>query len=133
MFDCWVREKLAALGGQFDLKYWPTLGDFARELAKDAERASAQASDPLTAAGTQGARPSLADFFKAFFASIEENSGRGFGRIPSDFKLTDGAYASLANCALGLSAKQIVEAAYVKRLRQRLREVAQQDNMNAGD
>ncbi|MEO5326403.1 hypothetical protein PV773_24100 [Mesorhizobium sp. CC13] len=127
LFDWWVREKLAALSGQFDLKYWPTLADVARELATDAARASAQASDPVTAAGTRGARSSLADFLKAFFASIEENSSRSFGPIPNDFKLTDGAYASLANCALDLSAETLVDAGYVKRLRQRQREAEQQD------
>lgn len=126
LFDGWVREKLAALSGQFDLKYWPTLGDVMRELSADATRASSQPSDPLTAAGTQSLRSSRADFFKAFFAAIDENSGNSFGLLPVDLKLSDGTYASLANCALDLPAKSLVDAAYVKRLRQRQREAGKQ-------
>lgn len=123
LFDSWVREKLANLSGQFDLKYWPTLGDFVRELATDADKASALAADPLTAAGTSALRPSLSDFFKALFAAILENSCENYGAIPNGLKLTDSTYASLANCALGLSSENLVDSAYVKRLRQRQREV----------
>ncbi|MCA0048808.1 hypothetical protein LB577_17960 [Mesorhizobium sp. B283B1A] len=122
LFNSWVREEFDGLSGRFDLKYWPTLGDFIRELAADANNAIALPSDPLTAAGTKASRPSLSDFFKAFFASIEENSSENHGPMPSSFKLTDSAYASLANSALGLPLKSIVDAGYVKRLRQRQRE-----------
>ncbi|TPI44789.1 hypothetical protein FJW05_21355 [Mesorhizobium sp. B2-9-1] len=122
LFQSWVRAEFANLSGRFDLKYWPTLGDFARELAVDAENASALATDPLTEAGTKASRPSLSDFFKAFFAAIQENSRQNHGAIPNNLKLTDGTYASLANCALGLSPEKLVDSTYVKRLRQRQRD-----------
>lgn len=121
LFQSYVQEKLDALRSQFDLKYWPSLGDFMRELASDAEKADTEATDPLTAAATQAARPSKADFFKALFASIEENSAENYGQLPKGFKLTDRALASLANCALDLGADELVDEAYVKRLRQRER------------
>ena len=121
LFQSYVQEKLDALRGQFDLKYWPSLGDFMRELASDAEKAEMAATDPLTAAATAATRPSKADFFKALFASIEENSTENYGQLPRAFKLTDRTLASLANCALDLGPDELVDEAYVKRLRQRER------------
>jgi len=121
LFRSYVQEKLGALHGQFDLKYWPSLGEFVQELATDAEKAVMEASDPLTAAATSGTRPSKADFFKALFVAIEENRAESYGQLPSDFKLTDRTLASLANCALDLGPDDLVDDAYMKRLRQRER------------
>lgn len=123
-FKNYVQEHLENLQGQFDLKYWPTLSDFARELARDAATAVAQASDPLTAAATAASRASLADFFKALFASIEENSARNFGHLPHGLQISDSTFAILVNCALDLDADSMVDGPYVKRLRQREREGA---------
>ena len=53
-----------------------------RELASDAEKAEMAATDPLTAAATAATRPLNADFFKALFASIEENSAENHGQLP---------------------------------------------------
>ena len=121
LFKSYVHPQLAALTAQFDLKYWPTLSAFAQEIAADAERAEIRATDPLTAAATEAMRPSLTDFFKALFAAIEENSAENYGQLPKNFKLTDRALASLANCALDLGIDELVDDAYVKQLRQRIR------------
>src|SRR5690606_18510979 len=71
----YIQERLDALHGQFDLKYWPSLSDFLRELASDAEDAVMEATDPLTAAATMTSRPSRTDFIKALLAAIDENRG----------------------------------------------------------
>lgn len=39
LFNSWVKDRVDALRGQFDLKYWPSLDQFLRELAADAEDA----------------------------------------------------------------------------------------------
>ncbi len=121
LFNSWIKDRLNALCGQFDLKYWPSLHQFLRELATDTENAGMAATDPLTAASTTASRPSRADFFKALFAAIEENSARNYGLLPSGFKLTDDTLASLANCALNLGPEELTDSTYVKRLRQRER------------
>lgn len=121
LFQSYVQERLDALRGQFDLKYWPSLSDCLQELASDAEKAVMEATDPLTAAATAAARPSRADFCKALFAAIEENSAKSYGQLPRGFKLTDRTLASLANCALDLGPEDLVDDAYMKRLRQRER------------
>ncbi|KAA0553100.1 hypothetical protein [Escherichia coli] len=121
LFQVHVRDKLDSLYGQFDLKYWPPLSRFVAELASDANNAAMEATDPMTAAATSAARSSQADFFKALFAYIDENSAENHGKLPKEFKLTDRTLASLANCALNLGPDEQVDDTYVKRLRQRER------------
>ncbi|KFX76724.1 hypothetical protein [Ralstonia solanacearum] len=121
LFKSYIQGSLEALRTRFDFKYWPTLSEVLRELASDADAAITEATNPLTAAATVASRASLADFFKALFASIEENSIRSYGRLPKDFKATDSTLAILANCALDLSTDESVDGPYVKRLRQRER------------
>ena len=121
LFGFYLKEKLDALRYQFDMKYWPSLSEFVQELASNAEGADMSATDPLTAAATEASRPSKADFFKALFASIEENSAANYGQLPRDFKLTDRTLASLANCALDLGPDELVDDAYMKSYRQKQR------------
>lgn len=118
LFNSYVKERLGAIRGQFDLKYWPSLDQFLRELGADAEAASVEATDPLTAAATVASRPSRADFFKMLFAAMKD--ARNDGWLPNNFRLTDSTLASLANCALNLGPCEI-DSTYVKRLRQRER------------
>jgi hypothetical protein len=121
LFKSWVKEGLDALRSQFSPKYWPSLEQFVRVLATDAESASMVPTDPVTAAATTSTRPSRADFFKALFAAIDENGVHNYGQLPKGFKLTDGTLASLANCALDLGPDELTDGTYVKRLRQRER------------
>lgn len=122
LFKSYVKDRLDALQGQFDLKYWPSLSQFLQVVASDAQSAEMEATNPLTEAATEATRPSRADFFKALFAAIKENSADKYGQLPKGFKLTDGTLASLANCALGLGPDNLADGAYVKRLRQRQRD-----------
>lgn len=117
-----LQEELKPLSARYDLKYWPTLAEFVRVIGQDANFAGASATDSLTRAATTGSRGSRADFFKALFALIRENANSNPGYIPRGFKLSDNTLASLANCALDLGPDDLVDAAYVKRLRQRVRE-----------
>ncbi len=117
-----VKGELAKLRARFDLKYWPSLDVLASVIAEDAARAVPQAIDEGIAAGTEGLKPSLVDTFKVFFVELEEQSLRNHGFLPNDFQLTDRSVATLLSCALDLQPDELVDAAYVKRLRQRERE-----------
>lgn len=108
--------------GQFDLKYWPSMGELTQVIADDAAQAAPSPQDPLTAAGTEGARAGLADSFRTFFAALEESSIRNCGFLPGVFELTDRSVAIFMSCALGLGLDEVVDSAYMKRLRQRVRE-----------
>ncbi|WP_043879230.1 hypothetical protein [Azorhizobium caulinodans] len=122
LYHCHIRDSLATLRGRYDLKYWPSIGDCLLVLSRDAATSKVSASDPLTEAATQGKRGSLADFFKTLFVTIEQNKRRNAGFLPDDFRLTDASLASLVTCALDLDPDEVVDSAYVKRLRQRERE-----------
>lgn len=124
LFTSHVKPRLDALSGQYDLKYWPSLSQFLQAIAADAERANIEANNPMTDAATAAIRSSRADFFKALFAAIEENRAENYGLLPRGFKLSDRTLASLANCVLDLGPDDPVEEAYVKRLRQHIREKA---------
>jgi len=124
LFQTYVQERLDALTGQFDLKYWPSLSMFAQALADDAEDAVVTATDPITAAATS-IRSSQADFFKALFALMKENSARNYGHLPGGFELSDQTLAALATCALNLDRDDEVSPEFVKRFRQRERESLQ--------
>jgi hypothetical protein len=121
-----VQERFEQLPAQFSLKYWPTLSDVMLKLSSDAESAIPEASDRLTDVATSALRPSRADFFKTFFVAIKEKSGRPIGPLPSGLMLTDNTLASLVNCALDLDDETVVDAAYVKGVRQRERQASRQ-------
>ncbi|MGT2453787.1 hypothetical protein ACU4GI_11000 [Cupriavidus basilensis] len=125
LFESHVHKPFQDLHTQFDLKYWPTLSDFLQELAFDAEAADPEARDPLTAASTAASRPSLYDFFKALLVAIEESRAHNYGQLPNEFKITDNALASFANCSLDLEPDDMVDSLYVKRLRQHIRDGAE--------
>lgn len=121
-YKLYLKPQLRPLMGQFDFKYWPSLAEIVRAVGQDAGFAGTAATDVLTRAATTGSRGSRADFFKALFEDIKENTAAHHGYIPVRFKLADSTLASLANCALDLGPDDLADAAYVKRLRQRLRD-----------
>jgi len=98
------------------------LPEIVQAIGLDADRAGVAATNELTRAATTGSRGSRADFFKALIAAIEERCTGSHAELPRGFRLSDNSLASLANCALDLGADELVDGAYVKRLRQRQRE-----------
>lgn len=121
-FQFHLRAKLQALRAQYDLKYWPLHGDFIRVLAEDADQVEVLATNAMTETSARASRASLADFFKALFVAIHENRGAARHKFPAEFDMTDGALAAFATVVLGLGPDDLLDASYVKRLRQRERE-----------
>lgn len=121
LFKSHLKQPLAALRGQFDLKYWPSLSEVMRVIARDAAMATIEASDEVTEAATSGPRKGLADVVKAIFAGIETRQAGLPILLPLDFRLTDATLATLLNCMLDLDADEIVGADFVKGVRQRER------------
>ena len=122
LYESCVNKPLDQIRSNYDLKYWPSIKDVIAELAEDAQNAEVYASDILTEASTNSNRASKVDFLRALFSAINENSERNYGLLPSNFELSDRSYAEIMNCALNLDSKDLVDAAYVKRARQRERE-----------
>jgi hypothetical protein len=131
LFINYLQPKLDGLRHQFDLKYWPDLSDIVRELSLDALESDVAASDSITEAATDSIRPSSADYLKALFAAINENSRMPFGSLPPDLHITDNPLATIINCALALDSESMVNAPYVKRIRQRIRDEAMTKKLEA--
>ncbi|HCL3451294.1 TPA: hypothetical protein N2A62_006140, partial [Pseudomonas aeruginosa] len=121
LFGSCLKEKLAGLTYQYDLKYWPTIGKVVEQIGIDAAKAITVARDSSISAATEARRPGLADFLKAFEAGLERNRVGNNGLIPDEFSLTDSSMASLVNCGLELEVEDMVGAEFVKRFRQRER------------
>jgi len=124
LFQWNVQEQFEDLHCQYDMKYWPSLSEVLQEIATDANNAQIYATDPLTKAGTDGQRPSRADFCKALFVLIKENRMEHGGFLPDAFTPTDKTLATLVNCALNLAPDEMVDESYIKGIRQRERRLA---------
>lgn len=122
LFESYVKDGLETLQYQYDLKYWPSLSSLVEAIGEDAENAEVYAQDPATDSATEGRRPGLSDFLKAFFTRLKENSVREHGFIPNNLSVSDNTVASLVNCALDLNADKLIDGDFVKRFRQRERE-----------
>lgn len=130
LFTCHVKEPVAIIREQFELKYWPDLEDIIGEIGKDAENATVTPSNTLTDAATSNKRESLTDYFKVMFSSFDDRSTRLGGHLPERFTLTDATLATIANVFLDLTPDDLVDAVYVKGLRQRLRKSSATNLLN---
>ncbi|UOG18337.1 hypothetical protein [Acinetobacter sp. PK01] len=117
-FKYYLEEKLGALQGRFDGKYWPSLAEIITIIAEDAKSADIIANDPVTEAMTVGIRPSLSDYYRAILEGIEMNYQKNCGLLPNGFSLTDNAIATFTNCSLDLQ-DNVSESTAVKSFRSR--------------
>jgi hypothetical protein len=115
----WLQDPLQQLRGRFDHKYWPSLDDLVGVIADDSEEAVVEATNSQIDALTQRQRPSRTDFFRALFLLIDQNRGNEAPYLPEDFDLTDGSFAALGTCLLGLGPDDTIEAPYIKGFRRR--------------
>lgn len=123
LYESYVKPDVERLLYQFEPKYWPTLSEVIQAIGIDAEMAEVTANDPATEAGTASRKSGRSDFVRAFLPRIDDNRVRECGFIPNSFALSDGSLASLVNCGLGLSVDELVDADFIKRFRQRERQV----------
>lgn len=122
LFESYVHDPLRTLRGQFGLKYWPRPACVANAIAQYALEAVVDPYDQVTKEAIKSPKASPVDYFRALFAAIDEAIEDPPHDLPSGFRLTDESLANLANCSRGLEHDQLVDAEYLKRLRQRLRD-----------
>ena len=121
-FQMFLKEDLMYLGSRFDTKYWPSLESIVMAISRDADGAEIITKDNVTAAALVSNRPSNADFLRALYRGFDNHFLSHGGGLPDGFRLSDAAMASVMNCALNLRPDQLIDAEYVKGLRQRDRE-----------
>lgn len=121
LFQSWVQEDLKSRTSQFDMKYWPSIAQTIDVIAEDAAQAEIAVHGSVSAAALRSSRPSKADFCRALMARVGNCARANGGYLPDSFHLKDESWASLVNCVLNLDPDNIVDGAYMKRLRQRSR------------
>ncbi len=104
----------------FDLKYWPDITGIIRSLGM--EEVEITFADEATEAIINALRPSMTDFFRKLFDNINEQKTDYSYSLPRTFKLSDAALATICNITRDLPPDELIDAAYVKRTRHRLKE-----------
>ncbi|UAN41012.1 hypothetical protein KGP24_00490 [Enterobacter sp. JBIWA008] len=103
----------------FDLKYWPGIAGIIRSLGM--EEVEVTFADEATEAIIKARRPSLTDFFRALFDNIGMQKTGDYYALPRTFKLSDSALATICNITRDLPPDELIDVAYVKRTRHRLK------------
>ncbi|MGQ3660657.1 hypothetical protein [Citrobacter braakii] len=103
----------------FDLKYWPGIAGIIRSLGM--EEVEVTFADEATEAIIKARRPSLTDFFRELFDSINEQKTGDYYALPRSFKLSDAALATICNITRDLPPDDLIDSVYVKRTRHRLK------------
>lgn len=119
LYSMYIQPKLEELNN-FDLKYWPDIADLLQVMGE--ESAEVKCLDDATEAIIGARRASSTDFFKQFFSRLHTISHDVPWGLPSGFRLSDSAIATLANIICDRLPDQKIDEGHVKRLRQRLRE-----------
>jgi hypothetical protein len=118
-YESFLRAELTPLK-RYDLKYWPGITDILRVMGL--EHVDIEFSDQSTEAIVNARRPSMTDYFRALFDHISDLKTGDWYSLPRNFRMTDSALATVCNVALDLPAEAMIDAAYVKRTRHRLKE-----------
>ncbi|RJX81184.1 hypothetical protein [Pseudomonas sp. LS-2] len=130
-YESYAKEDVESLQYRYDSKYWPSLSEVIQAIGTDAEMAEVTANDPATEAATASRKSGRSDFVRAFLARIDDNRVRECGFISNSFALSDGSLASLVNCGLGLAVDELVDSDFIKRFRQRERQVKKAESTSA--
>lgn len=120
LYLSWVRRDLKALHSRFASRYWPSLSTIVATIGLDAQYNLPVPRNEVVVAATESSRPSKADQLRALVAGLQALSADDVHL--ESFQLSDEALASLGNCLFDLPPEEIVDATYIKRLRQRRRE-----------
>lgn len=114
-----LREELNKLK-YYELKNWPGIDDILHVIGM--ENIEIKFTDKSTEAIINARRPSQTDYFRWLFEHISDLKMGHWYSLPRAFKMSDNALATVCNVALNLPAEDVIDAAYVKRTRHRLKE-----------
>ncbi|HCG7179534.1 TPA: hypothetical protein NJ332_004664 [Vibrio parahaemolyticus] len=110
LFSNYLKDDITLLGNQYEYnRYWPSISNIVRAIGDDASDLEVYSGFKLTEVATESKRSSNRDFLRALFVALEEDKKDPVKRIPSSFRLTDVAMASIATCALYLDGGAVTE------------------------
>ncbi|WP_188024599.1 hypothetical protein [Citrobacter braakii] len=103
----------------FDLRYWPDIAGIIRSLGM--EEVEVTFRDEAAEAIINASRPSLTDFFRELFDNISMQKTGDYYGLPRNYKLSDAALATICNITRDLPPDDLIDTAYVKGTRHRLK------------
>lgn len=112
----YVEEGSSAPPSRIDLKHKPSLAEFVRTLATDAEAAQGPKEANSEEAATMYAPRAVARFFEVLFLAMDTAMSTP-ATLPDDFDASDATLAALANCALALDPDDRLGATMVRDFR----------------
>ncbi|MEM1154832.1 MAG: hypothetical protein AAGI44_11885 [Pseudomonadota bacterium] len=123
LYESYVKIEIEKIRGQFDLKYWPESYDVLSAIADFAEGHEVYENDSRTRTLLSSPKHSMADHLRVLLKMIEDkkDSGPPHYLLPSDFRLSDSAIATIINCSLDLAPEDLLTAEGIKRSRQNIR------------
>lgn len=123
-YQSYVQEDLKRLSTRFDLKYWPRTIEVVDAIADFASEADIFVLNEWTEELISSPKCSKADFLRVLLKAIDDRKKHGpySHLLPNDFRLSDNSLATFINCSLDLSMDDLVDAVYIKRSRQNIRE-----------
>ena len=118
-YQFYLKPELQRLNS-FNDSYWPDIAGIIRSLGM--EEVEVTFRDEAAEAIINARRPSQTDFFRKLFDDINEQKTGYHYSLPRTFKLSDAALATICNITRNLPPDELIDAAYVKRTRHRLKE-----------
>ena len=130
LFESYIKESFDRLRGQYDLKYWPKPYEVIEAIADYADEAEVYSEDNWTNALISSPKSSKSDFLNALLEAMADGKdcNQWPNSLPEAFHISDASMATIYNCTLDLSLEEIVDATYIKRSRQNIREREKQKN-----
>lgn len=118
-----ILENLEYLSTRFDDKYWPNTIEVIDALMNFALEAKIS-GNMWTEELISSAKHSKADYLKVMLKAIKYRKIHGptSHLLPKDFHLSDKVIATYINCSLDLDTDEMVDATYIKRSRQNIRD-----------
>jgi hypothetical protein len=120
--SCLLQDELKKLPHHTGF-HFPSIARVIEQMGAEAQNAQVYPCDVLTEQATKTERPSLRDFVRALISNLYRDNSYSTGQQPNSFKLKDDTIASLTNCLLDFDPDDLIDAQYVKSLRQTERNI----------
>ncbi len=118
LFQSYLSDKLKALSGQYDLKYWPSRADVVEAISDFEVVQPCPRHFELPSAVINGRASDIKDFVLAFDGSFDNESNG----LPVGFRFSNKAMAEIINIVLNLSSEKLASPDAIKTVRNRYSE-----------
>ena len=123
LYQSYIQQGIQALSGRYDLKYWPEPYAVVEAIGQFANDAEVYENNSWTEELLSSPKHSMADYLRVIIKAIDDRKYHlpPENILPTDFRMSDNALATIINCTLNLEPEDMVSTEYIKRSRQNIR------------